>query len=423
MPGELIAIRVQDIKRDLWFNWDIGVWDSIPTVTAGENNLYIAMWAVNRGFVGSTIRLELVDDIGRTLAVKEEFVGIGGGIGLEWTGNMPHRHYFVNCLVDGWAQVISITAIDSIPQPTTWIYPVDDDWCEFVTSENGTLKHIDGYWWVWFYGAGYALGVNTTDYKVGALSIEVACKGSPYTLNSFELVNHFDKALNLMNAVLLEFWLYPTKVGPNDCGFVNEFTVKLISENGMVARRSYNPENMVEAWQHFSTKAGPDAVTDWIIDKGFDWAKIKELRFYWEQAQGSIWGAPTQYMRIDGLFFYFALNVSIIRVESNPFSAVPFSLDGQEFTTPWVGEVEPPGIYTVTIANTIDSWTFDHWDDGSITPGRTVDASEPGIYKLTAFYKSPTPTPTPTPTFRWQPGYFINYVLGLLRKRKLLSTY
>ena len=65
MTSTIIAIRVQDIVRNIVFSWDKngtypnGYWDNAggggnnapvgesPNCTPGDNNLYIAFWAVN----------------------------------------------------------------------------------------------------------------------------------------------------------------------------------------------------------------------------------------------------------------------------------------------------------------------------------------------------------------------------------------
>lgn len=48
--GQIIAIRVQDVARDVWFNWDNGVWDTdYIYVTPGAGCLYIAVYVQNQG--------------------------------------------------------------------------------------------------------------------------------------------------------------------------------------------------------------------------------------------------------------------------------------------------------------------------------------------------------------------------------------
>ena len=97
--GKIIAIRVQDIARQLWFNYDNGVWDNAPKVTVGAN-LYIAAYATNIGGAG-LMQLLIKDDVGSFLATKQETVVAGGTLGVETgTINMPNRSYGVLILVE-----------------------------------------------------------------------------------------------------------------------------------------------------------------------------------------------------------------------------------------------------------------------------------------------------------------------------------
>jgi hypothetical protein len=47
--GKITAIRVQDIAKQKWFNWNNGAWDNQPTITPGVANLYIAFAYQNQG--------------------------------------------------------------------------------------------------------------------------------------------------------------------------------------------------------------------------------------------------------------------------------------------------------------------------------------------------------------------------------------
>ena len=101
--GKIYAIRVQDIARQIWFNWDRGVgWtrDTTPIteadiyVTVGIDTLYIAAYAVNEGG-GGDLTLQMKADT-ETIAQKTEYVASGAGLGVE-TGTipMPNRTYDV----------------------------------------------------------------------------------------------------------------------------------------------------------------------------------------------------------------------------------------------------------------------------------------------------------------------------------------
>lgn len=98
--GKITAIRVQDISRNIWFNYDNGVWDKVPSCVPGAGNLYIAFWAVNRGTGPGTLYLGLSDDQAKLLAGKQEYANVGAGVGVEWTGTMPNRSYGIGCSVD-----------------------------------------------------------------------------------------------------------------------------------------------------------------------------------------------------------------------------------------------------------------------------------------------------------------------------------
>ncbi len=90
--GNVVAIRVQDIARQEWFNYDNGVWGKAPKVTVGAN-LYIAAYALNEGASG-LMQLIIKDDAGAFLAVKQENIASGAYIGVETgTIEMPARQY------------------------------------------------------------------------------------------------------------------------------------------------------------------------------------------------------------------------------------------------------------------------------------------------------------------------------------------
>ena len=95
--GKIVAIRVQDISRQLWFNWDYGVWDTLPSCVPGAGNLYIAFYAENEGSPGN-LTLYLSDNAG-ILNQKVGYADLAGAVGLEWTGNMPTTTYAVSCQV------------------------------------------------------------------------------------------------------------------------------------------------------------------------------------------------------------------------------------------------------------------------------------------------------------------------------------
>lgn len=303
----------------------------------------------------------------------------------------------------------------------SWTYPENDLWCEF-------LEHPDGVWAVWFYGATPLLQINYLDYKVGSGAIEVACWPSPYIRGSFELILSLreGRELNLTNAELFEFWARMTELNKEFSttpGFAPQITVTLLNgirdpELGILPTSSAwkNFQVSTKEYEHYSAKVG---FVDWVVDPEFDWSKIVQIRFAFMIYQGAAlpFSNPPQYFRLDGMLFHYALNVSVINIESNPYSGVPVRLDGGvEGVTPVVWVRDPPGIVEITIANEFQGWLFDHWDDGTTTPGKIIDASIPGVYKAIAFYKSSIlPPPPPSP---WQPGYYLRLILEKLQEIK-----
>lgn len=99
--GKIKAVRVQDIARQKWFNWDNGVWDQSPSCLPGDGNLYVAVYAENIMQSGNLhLQLfEVVSGVGKLLKEKTEYVGTGAGLGIEWTGNMPAYTYDLKALV------------------------------------------------------------------------------------------------------------------------------------------------------------------------------------------------------------------------------------------------------------------------------------------------------------------------------------
>lgn len=100
--GIISGIRVQDIPRNIWYNWDRpGPWSpSEPNVTVGSKTLYIAFWAVNQGNVTGTLTLTVKDDTGATLATKSVSCAPGAGVGIEAPNlDMPNRTYGITLSV------------------------------------------------------------------------------------------------------------------------------------------------------------------------------------------------------------------------------------------------------------------------------------------------------------------------------------
>lgn len=85
--GKISAIRIQDIARQMWFEYNNGVWDSPPAVLPGTENLYIGMAAVNEGADGElTVEIKTA---GYSRGTKTEHVISGNMLGLEANGGLP----------------------------------------------------------------------------------------------------------------------------------------------------------------------------------------------------------------------------------------------------------------------------------------------------------------------------------------------
>lgn len=121
--AKVTAIRVQDIERQIWFNWD-SAWDVLPRCNPGSNKLYVAVWAINQGTVDGNITLQLVNTTdGTVLVTKTELVAVGNGLGIEWTGAMPTVNFNLTCKTDNDAvqfQVVPTTSPPTCPPGYHW---------------------------------------------------------------------------------------------------------------------------------------------------------------------------------------------------------------------------------------------------------------------------------------------------------------
>ncbi len=92
--GRIYAVRIKDIKNQgagEYFSWDEGKWgaNGTPKVEVGTGNIYVAFWATNEGLDGD-LNLQLIDNsTGIAVQIVTGYAELGGGVGLEWTGDMP----------------------------------------------------------------------------------------------------------------------------------------------------------------------------------------------------------------------------------------------------------------------------------------------------------------------------------------------
>ena len=85
MGYKITAIRVQDIMRSKWFNWNNGVWDSEPEITAW-GGVYVSFWAVSDLTYVSNPTLQIYHE-GELYEQRKE-VQPGAGVGFEWSGGV-----------------------------------------------------------------------------------------------------------------------------------------------------------------------------------------------------------------------------------------------------------------------------------------------------------------------------------------------
>jgi hypothetical protein len=90
--------------------------------------------------------------------------------------------------------------------------------------------------------------------------------------------------------------------------------------------------------------------------------------------------------------------VHVLTVKTDPaaISPIPFTIDGTGAVTPYTKTLDE-GTYTIIMPDTYllknVLWRFDHWEDGSISPRRTINLT--ADMTLTAYYVAP-PVRIPT---------------------------
>ena len=89
----IIAIRVRDINKDVWYSWDNGArpWN-VSTGIAVGTPVYAVVYATTP--IAQNVTMKVMDaNTGTVLASKTAWAvpgsGSGQGIFVEWTGNMP----------------------------------------------------------------------------------------------------------------------------------------------------------------------------------------------------------------------------------------------------------------------------------------------------------------------------------------------
>jgi hypothetical protein len=112
--SQIIAIRIQDVARDIWYSWDKnsnypnGYWDNsggsgnnapvgqTPMITPGPGNLYIAFYAVNKNNYAVNMSLYIYDGNWNIISQKLNiYTGAGASADIEYTGPMPTGSYTI----------------------------------------------------------------------------------------------------------------------------------------------------------------------------------------------------------------------------------------------------------------------------------------------------------------------------------------
>ena len=93
--SELLAVRVQDVDRQIWYEWNSGAWTmgsgQLPKCKNG-GRLYIAAWFVNKGSAGTltaTIKTVTVNYVETEIGRASATVATEQGIGVEANMVMP----------------------------------------------------------------------------------------------------------------------------------------------------------------------------------------------------------------------------------------------------------------------------------------------------------------------------------------------
>ena len=94
----IIAIRIQDVARDVWYsctgnNAPVG---QTPMITPGAGNLYIAFYAVNNYTYSVNMSLYIYDANYNVIAQQVNiYTHAGANAGIEYTGTMPTGTYTI----------------------------------------------------------------------------------------------------------------------------------------------------------------------------------------------------------------------------------------------------------------------------------------------------------------------------------------
>jgi len=101
--------------------------------------------------------------------------------------------------------------------------------------------------------------------------------------------------------------------------------------------------------------------------------------------------------------FTIHLGPNYLTVDSTPVKGIPFVIDNKQYATPTTLQL-PPGTYTIAMPKTHTdpetgvTYAFDHWEDGSTNPTRTINLTADTT--ITATYTPPPETAILTGTVK-----------------------
>lgn len=156
-------------------------------------------------------------------------------------------------------------------------------------------------------------------------------------------------------------------------------TVELVDINGIKAEKIAEI-NMPDVFFLYSVPVGADNAWQWTIAEGFDWTKIKEIRFNY---------ASVFTIFVDDVHFTLKQAYAFLWIRSLPTTGIPFTIDGSPGKTDIYLPQIPGTEITVSAALEHNSYVFDRWEDGSTDHTRTFTIWTD--MTITAYYTGPPP--------------------------------
>jgi len=164
----------------------------------------------------------------------------------------------------------------------------------------------------------------------------------------------------------------------------HEQWVYLYDAAGNIARRKITTQ--VGVLEHFTWMLGPDQGWE-DVSGNFDWRFIKAVGF---PRWGFLATGPDGGFYVDELHFsYYELELARLTVLSEP-PGKQFRINGEMLTTPMYNLGILPNVdHTVSM----DPTDFQHWENGSTNPQRTINLGEGEELTIIAYYEGGGPPP------------------------------